>query len=432
MSHKRETPINDKRTINGWAMFDWANSVYSLVISTAIFPVYFLQITNDTVEVLGTQISNSALLAYSISAAYLALAAVSPALSGIADYGGKKKYFLQIFSIIGSIACMAMYFFRDAGDVYFGTTTYIFATIGYAGAIVFYNAYLPEITTPDRYDEVSARGFAFGYVGSVLLLLINLFMIEKYEIFGFDSKGKAIQIAFLMVGLWWISFAQVSFRRLPKDTPIGKSKDLLGKGFEELKKVWRELQHQVFTKRFLASFFCYSAGAQTVFFLATAFAEKELDLTSSQLIITILIVQLVGLVGAYIFAHVSKLRGNKFSILCILIIWMIVCALAFFVQTLVQFYTIAGLVGLVMGGTQSMSRSTYSKLLPENTEDTASYFSFYDVLEKLAIVVGTFGFGLIESLTDSMRNSVLMLTIFFIAGIVFLLRVKVVAGEVRS
>ncbi|MDZ4679562.1 MAG: MFS transporter [Saprospiraceae bacterium] len=418
--------LNNRRTINAWALFDWANSSFALVIIVAIFPGYFLAVTDDVVHIgKNLTVSDGALYSYAISAAYLLILIASPFLSGIADYGGRKKFFLRCFTTMGSMACIALYFFRGMDQLTLGTVSFILATIGFAGGLVFYNAYLPMIATEDQYDRVSAKGFAYGYIGSVILLIVNLVVIQKYEWFGLSGEGPAVRIAFVMVGLWWFGFAQIPFRRLPPDSNEKSKENLMMKGFQELKRVWYQLQSLRNAKRFLLAFFFYSTGVQTVLFLAAIFAEKELGFATSDLILLILLLQIVAIGGAYLFAKISGLRGNKFSIIIMLIIWTAICGAAYFIYSKSSFYLLAVGVGVVMGGIQSLSRSTYSKLLPENTQDTTSFFSFYDVLEKGAIIVGTFSFGFIEQLTGSMRNSVLALSIFFIAGLATMLTVRI-------
>lgn len=418
--------LNNRRTINAWALFDWANSSFALVIIVAIFPGYFLAVTDDVVHIgKNLTVSNDQLYSYAISAAYLLILIASPFLSGIADYGGRKKFFLQCFTTLGSAACIALYFFRGMDQLTLGTVAFILATIGFAGGLVFYNAYLPLIASEDQYDRVSAKGFAYGYIGSVILLVANLVVIQKYEWFGLSGEGPAVRIAFVMVGMWWIGFAQIPFRRLPPDSNEKSKENLMLKGFQELRKVWRQLQGLSNAKRFLVAFFFYSTGVQTVLFLAAIFAEKELGFATSDLILLILLLQIVAIGGAYLFAKISGIKGNKFSIIIMLIIWTIICGVAYFIYSKSAFYLLAIGVGLVMGGIQSLSRSTYSKLLPENTQDTTSFFSFYDVLEKGAIIVGTFSFGFIGYLTGSMRMSVLALSVFFIVGLLTMLTVKI-------
>ena len=416
--------LNNKKVINAWALFDWANSAYALVITTAIFPAYFIGVTDPIIHIGGFQTSNSSLYAYSISLAYIIIAIASPALSGIADSSGRKKLFLKFFTSIGATACILLFFFKGMGELYIGAGAFILATIGFAGGLVFYNSYLPEIASEDQYDKVSAKGFAFGYIGSVLLLLINLTIILKPELFGITDKSLPARIAFVMVGMWWIGFAQITFKYLPKDKRHATEKGFISKGFREIAKVWRELQSQPNIKKFLLAFFFYSAGVQTVLYMASTFAQKELKFPTSELILIIIILQIVAIGGAYLFAKISSIKGNKFSLKIMLFLWILICIGAYAIQSKLEFYFVAVAVGTVMGGIQSLSRSTYSKLLPEDLHDTASYFSFYDVLEKSAIVIGTFSFGFIENLTGGMRNSVLALTIFFITGLILITRVK--------
>jgi UMF1 family MFS transporter len=423
---------NDRRTINGWAMFDWANSAFALVITVAIFPPYFISMTDDVVNVFGIEMANSSLFSFAISAAYVLIVLVSPWLSGIADAGGRKMAFLKFFTTFGAVGCLSLLWFQGMSTLWVGTVGFIMAMIGFAGGLVFYNSYLPDIATEDMYDRVSARGFAFGYVGSVLLLIINLLMILKPEVFGMPEKDTLpARISFVMVGLWWLGFAQYAFRRLPKDQRKGSDKVsvMARQGWQEIKKVWKELANQTEVKRFLYSFFCYSMGVQTILYLAAIFAEKELDFASEELIYIVLILQVVAIGGAYVFALLSEHKGNVFSLATMLVIWITICLLAYFVQVKQEFYYIAGAVGMVMGGIQSLSRSTYSKLLPKDTEDTTSYFSFYDVLEKSAIVLGTLAFGLAELITGNIRNSVLLLGLFFVISLFLLLRLKMKPAE---
>jgi len=423
---------NNPRTINAWAFFDWANSAYALVITVAIFPAYFLAMTGDGiketidyVQVAGIRMTNSSLFAYSISLAYLIIAAISPILSGIADYGGKRIAFLRFFSLMGALACMSMWFFTDMNTLWVGVTGFILATIGFAGGIVFYNSFLPIIATEDRYDDVSAKGFSYGFIGSVILLLINLVVISNYKWFGFEAKGLAVPTAFVMVGLWWIGFSQIPFRRLPQDSREKTRGNLLGKGYQELRKAWRNLQKNPNALRFLSAFFCYNAGVQAVLFLASTFADVVLGFDAQKLIYLVLILQIVAIGGAWASAKLSGRKGNKFSIMVMLVIWTVVCITGYYVQTGLDFYLLAAGVGIVMGGIQSLSRATYAKLLPEDTPDTASYFSFYDVMDKISTVVGTFTFGFVQQITGNMRDSVRALAVFFVISLVIFSVVKI-------
>ena len=414
--------------IRAWCMFDWANSVYSLVITSAIFPVYYQAVTtgadgSDRVVFFGYSIVNSVLYSYSLSFSFLILAPLLPLLSGIADYSGKKKVFMKFFVYLGGFSCMGLYFFRGA-NIEWGIVCSMLASIGYAGSLVFYDAFLPEIATPDRMDKVSAQGYSMGYYGGVVLLLINLVMIMNWTLFGFSSEGDATRFSFLLVGLWWIGFSQITFFMLPENKSKVAKKGLLFNGYLELLKVVKSLRDHPALRRFLGAYFFYNMGVQTVMYLAASFGAKELRLEDSKLIVTILLIQLVASVGAYFFARVSSTRGNKETLLIMIGIWIMICCLAYFTTTEYEFYGIAFLVGLVMGGIQSLSRATYAKLIPAGSIDHASYFSFFDVTFTLSIVFGTFSYGLIEHLSGSMRNSTLALAAFFIVGMVLLRRVN--------
>lgn len=429
-----------KKLTHAWCMYDWANSSYLLVITSTIFPIYFNSITRsvfggEQVMFFGHQMTNTVLYSYSVSAAFLIVAIISPLLSGIADSGGRRLMFLKIFTAIGSLATFSLYWFRGY-NVEYGIIMSVLAGVGYSGSLVFYNAFLPEITTKDKYDKLSARGYAYGYIGSVILLVISFGIIMSYESFGFVEKSSAVRVSFLMVGVWWMVFAQYSFYHLPSDDKSAKNEQSWFKrGNQEIMKVYRWVKDMPSIKMYLIAFFFYSTGVQAVMHLAASFGEKELRLEANKLIITIVIIQIVAILGAYVFAAVSKRFNNGISILIMLVIWVGVCLFAYQTQTALEFYGLAFVVGLVMGGIQSISRSTFSKLIPENSIDNTSFFSFYDVVEKLSIVFGTFSFGFVEYLTGSMRNSTLVLVFYFLIGIALLsfsgfLKKKIYTGTV--
>lgn len=415
-----------KKIQNAWCMYDWANSAYLLVITSTLFPIYFNGVTrsafkSETVLFFGIEVTNTVLYSYAVATAFLIVAFISPWLSGMADYGGKKKLFLRLFTYLGSASTAALFWFHGA-NVEYGIICSVLAGIGYSGSLVFYNSYLPEITSEDNYDKLSARGYAFGYVGSVLLLLASFVLIQFHQALGFEAEASVVRLSFVLVGLWWFGFAQYSFYHLPDNKDRQKQDEsLFLKGVMELKMVFHSLKELKMMKAYLLAFFFYSAGVQTVMHLAAIFGEKELKLEASKLIITVTIIQLVAIGGAYIFAAISKTFNNGISILSMLVIWIGVCGYAYILKTEFQFYGLAVVVGVVMGGIQSMSRSTFSKLIPQNTIDNTSYFSFYDVVEKLSIVAGTFSFGFIEQLTGSMRNSTIALMLFFVVGVGLLL-----------
>ena len=409
-----------KKIVTGWAMYDWANSVYNLVITTTFFPAYYAAITSlknfpDGIVFLGRHFVNTELKDYVLAVGFLLIALLSPILSSIADYKGNKKKFMQFFCYLGAASCSLLFFF-DQSNIILGLLCFMLAGIGFYGSQVFYNSYLPEIAAEEDRDRISAKGFSMGYLGSVIMQLIGFGLVM-----GMDDKTMAIKITFLLVGVWWVSFAQITFNALPTSTKSERKtkKNVLVNGFHELKIVWKQMVHLPILKRFLSAFFFYSMGVQTVMLVAIDFGIKELKLPDQQLIITAVIIQIVAIMGAIGMSKLSSRFGNFNILIFTVLLWIGVCISGYFITTVTHFYIIASLVGLVMGGIQSLSRSTYSKLMPE-TKDTASFFSFYDVTEKLAIVIGLFTFGFIEGIS-SIRNSILSLVIFFVIGFVLLL-----------
>jgi UMF1 family MFS transporter len=420
----------DKKLINAWAFYDWANSVYSLVISTAVFPLYYNAITDDkTVSFLGINWEHpDSLYTYAIAFSLLIVAIISPILSGIADYTGSKKKFMKFFCWMGGLSVAALYFFEGVNTVWVGILFTILASIGFWASWVFYNAYLPEIAFPEQQDRASAKGFIHGYVGSIILLLINLSMIMFPEVLGITT-AMASRLSFVMVGIWWIGFAQVTFRKLPDDIYNKQpDNDYIWKGYRELQIVFKEVLNYPILKRFLVAFFFLSIGVQTIILMAAIFGSSELGLESTNMIATILLVQVVAIFGAFFFSRFSDKYGNFTALKVTIAIWMLVCFVAFMLDknqenVTLYFYGLGGILGLVQGAIQSLTRSTYSKLLPE-TEDHATYFSFYDVTEKIAIVIGMFLFGLLNSITNSMQWSVLCLAVFFLISFIILSTLK--------
>lgn len=421
----------DKKLINAWAFYDWANSAYSLVIATAVFPIYYSSLTESFASVegkinfLGTQWNATTLYDYTLAFSFLMVAFMSPILSGIADYTGNKLKFLKVFCLIGSLSVMSLFFFEGEKTLWVGLVFTVLASIGFWGSIVFYNAYLPEVAEPKDQDRVSAKGFIFGYIGSVILLLFSLVMVNKPEMFGLPDAAFASRLTFLLVGIWWLGFAQITYNYLPNNVYNKKPKnDFIWKGLRELKVVYDEMKQHKELKFFLFSFFMFSVGVQTIILMAGIFGSKELGLPTMDLIAVILLVQIVAIFGAFLFSRISDRIGNIAALKITISIWALVCGVAFLLDksqpnVSYYFYGLGALIGLVMGAIQSLSRSTYSKLLPE-TKDHATYFSFYDVTEKLAIVFGMLIFGLLISITGSMQMSVLFLAIFFIISFVLL------------
>ncbi|MDO6472673.1 MFS transporter [Maribacter sp. 1_MG-2023] len=429
-----------KKLLNAWAFYDWANSVYTLTIASSIFPIYYSSLftsKDELVSAFGFDMKQTVLISIVTAFTFLVVAFLSPVLSGIADYVGNKKMFMKFFCYTGSIGCMGLYWF-DLEQIHISLLFYFMGLIGYWGSLVFYNSYLPDIAFEDQQDSISAKGFSLGYFGSVLLLLLNLAMVMKPEWFGFDigetedtlnaAKVEAMRISFITVGVWWLLFSQYTFWVLPKGVGKGHkiTRDVLFNGLKELKVVWGQLKENERLKRYLYAFFVFSMAVQTIMLVAVYFGEKEIAWVSESekttgLIISVLVIQLVAIAGAIITSKASDKYGNIKTLIAVNAIWMLLCIYAYFMVTPTQFYIAAGFVGLVMGGVQSLGRSTYSKFLPE-TEDTTSYFSFYDVAEKIGIVIGMALFAIIDQVSN-MRYAILFLFVFFLGGIVLLFRV---------
>jgi len=417
-------------------MYDWSNSVYQLTIASAIFPIYYNTVTRHgsdfTVSFFGAKLVNTVLYSWAIAAAYLLVAICSPLFSSMADYTGRRKGFMRAFTILGAAAC-GMLFFFDANHVELGVIAFALGTVGYGGSIVFYNSFLPVIAEPKDQDRISARGYSMGYLGGVILLLFNLLMIMKPELFGFDKQSSMpARISFLSVFIWWIGFSTITFRHLPKYTFRKRiqRESVLTNGYKELRIVFNQIRRSYKLSLYLTGFFFIMMGTLTTMFMAATYGEKQLGLKEDVLIPTILAIQLVGMFGAWLFARLSGKFGNLRALIISVIIWILICIYIYTVTGILGFVIAAFFVGIVMGGTQSLARSTYSKMLPETTDHT-SFFSFYDVMEKLATVAGTFSFGIIEALTGSMRYSVLAITVFFALGLMFLALLMRKSGPLR-
>lgn len=430
-------PKGSKKLLNAWAFYDWANSVYSLVIASAVFPIFYGALTlvkdekgnilDDTVTFLGYDWNNDTLISYVTAAAFLMVSILSPLLSGIADYVGNKKIFMKFFCYLGAVSCIGLFWF-SLEYLWFGLLCYFLALIGFWASLVFYNSYLPDIAFPEQQDGISAKGYSMGYIGSVLLLLLCLGMILGYETFGFEDAGLPTRLSFVLTGVWWIGFSQYTYYHLPKGNKKEKfTRDLIFNGFKELRMVWNRLKDIIALKRYLMAFFVYSMAVQTIMLVATYFGIEELEWGETDptfgLIISILLIQLVAVGGAILTSRASAKFGNIQTLIVLNLIWVVICVYAFTITAPVQFYVTAAFVGLVMGGIQSLSRSTYSKLIPEGTLDTASFFSFYDVSEKIGIVIGMFSYGYVAQLTGSIRYAILFFILFFIVGVILLFRV---------
>lgn len=432
----KDLPKGSKKLLNAWAFYDWANSVYSLVIASAIFPIFYGAITitkdaegiilDDTVHFLGIAFNNDSLISYTTALAFLVVSFISPFLSGISDYVGNKKAFLKFFCYLGAISCIGLFWF-SLEFLWFGLLCYFLALVGFWASLVFYNSYLPDIAHRDQQDNISARGFSLGYIGSVILLVICLILILYYNWFGFEDEALPTRLSFVLTGIWWIGFSQYTYYYLPKgNKKQAMTRNVLFNGYRELRMIWGSLGQQERLKRFLIAFFTYSMAVQTIMLIATYFGIEELNWgeqdPTTGLIISILLIQLVAVAGAISTSKLALHIGNVPTLIYLNIFWIIICAYAYFITTPFQFYIAAACVGLIMGGIQALSRSTYSKMLPA-TKDTASYFSFYDVSEKIGIVIGMMIYGIVAQLTGSVRSAILFLIVFFVMGVVLLLRI---------
>ncbi len=437
-----ELQKGSKKLLNAWAFYDWANSVYTLTIASSIFPIFYSALFVGQIEKIvpafGFEFKSTALITFVTAFTFLVVSFTSPILSGIADYVGNKKNFMKFFCYVGGLGCIGLYWF-SLENIYWSLLFYFMGLIGYWGSLVFYNSYLPDIAFEEQQDKVSAKGFSLGYIGSVILLIINLAMVMFPQYFGFDigitdedkdvASLEAMKVAFITVGIWWIIFSQYSFYWLPKGTSKGHkvTTAVVFNGFKELKLVWKQLKKDLRLKRYLTAFFVFSMAVQTIMLVAVYFGEEEIAWADSEektlgLIISILIIQIVAVFGALLTSSASAKFGNIRTLIVVNFIWMSLCFYAYFMITPTDFYIAAACVGFVMGGIQSLARSTYSKFLP-HTKDTTSYFSFYDVAEKIGIVIGMVIFATIDQITGSMRNAILFLFIFFLVGIVLLFRV---------
>ena len=413
-----------------WIVFDWANSAYSLVIVSTIFPQVFNALVAKNPVFLGINFGNSeALYTYSICFSYLLLAIISPILSGISDYSGKKKRFMQFFTILGSLSCMGLYFFNEE-NTWIGVVGAILASIGFSGSLVFYNAFLPEITPKSNQDKLSAKGFAYGYLGSSLLLIVLLSIVSQYQLFGFSSELKVFQFGFVLVGLWWLGWSQWTFAVLPENIPKHKpNNNYLKSGFNELKKVWSQLKTLPRLKHFLRAFFMVDLGLQTLLIVAPLFAINVVKMNGAELIVVVLLMQFLGIAGAVFFSRLSINKGSVISLMIATMVYVLICLLAVLYTDKNIFYFLAALMGFALGGIQSQSRSAYSKLLP-NTNDTASFFNFFDIVEKIAIVLGTFIYaGINYYFADKTSEfapkiGILILGVFFMIGLFLWLPLK--------
>ncbi|TWP23412.1 MFS transporter [Apibacter muscae] len=442
---------NNPKILSAWIFYDWANSVYSLVITSTIFPIYYSILTTERntknyneyrnvwydtpirsiIQIFGQKYEPDALFSYSFTISFIMVVISTFFLSSLADVTGNKKNFLKFFCYLGAFSCIGLFFFIEKSQILYGLFLNITASVGFWGSMVFYNSYLPDIATEDRQDQVSAKGYMLGYLGSMLLLILCLFLIEVVA--PEDEKLLYIRICFALTGMWWLGFAQYTFKFLPKNHKQEgiRKKTVIINSFKTFYLLYRRIIKNKNLSFFLLSFYFYSVGVQTIFLIAALFGTNEINLESYKLIISILLIQLIAILGAYLCSQFSKVIGNKVVLIICISIWVVICLGGYLLDKTdpnieYYYYIAAAMVGLVMGGIQSLSRSTYSKMLPEEDKDiTATYFSFYDILEKLAIILGTFISGYLINKTGNMSNSIFAMSLFFFVGLFFMILVKI-------
>ena len=430
---KNQYKKGDKKLLNAWALYDWANSAYPLVISSAVFPIYYGALFFDDlyIELLGFNFKNTALISFLTAFAFVILSFITPLLSGIADYMGNKKTFLKTFCYVGSLSCIGLYWF-DLNNIYIGVFFYFTALISFWASLVFYNSYLPDIALKHQQDFISAKGYALGYFGSVLLLIFDLSMVLYPSYFGISGENPeliAMRYSFISVGIWWMLFSQYTFYHLPDQNEKKKIiKDVVWNGFRELIEVWNELKNIIVIKKYLIAFFVYSSALQTVLLIAAYFGEQEVNWPKDEktigLIVSILLIQLIAMFGAMITSKLSEKFGNIQILILLNLIWALLCIGGYFITEPIEFYIAAAFVGLIMGGIQALSRSTFSKMIPE-TDNTTSYFSFFDVSQKISIVFGMTLFAFVDQITGSMRTSILVFVFIFLTGALLLKRINI-------
>lgn len=426
-------PTDDRREQIGWYFYDWANSAFSTTVVTVFLGPYLTSVTraaanaNGLVYPLGIPVAVGSFFPYMVSLSVLLQVVFLPILGAIADYSHRKKQFLGIFAYIGAVATMGMYFLQ--GDNYLlGGALFLIANLAFGASIVFYNAFLPDIASPGTRDAVSSRGWALGYLGGGLLLVANLVLFNGRDALGLSSND-AVRISLASAGIWWAIFTIIPLLRLKRREPIKRmppGEHTWSIGFKQLAETFRNARHYPQTLLFLLAYLLYNDGIQTVISLSSQFGAEELKLDQSVLITAILVVQFVAFAGALAFGYIARGVGAKRAILGSLVIWTgtVIAAYAL-VQpnSPAQFYVLGAIIAVVLGGSQALSRSLFSQMIPPGKE--SEYFSLYEVSERGTSWLGPLVFGLALQFTSSYRIAILLLIIFFIAGMALLWRVDV-------
>ncbi len=409
-------------------MYDWANSAYVTTVSVGLLGPYLLNVVvpPSGVVIFGIEFGASSLfpLAVGVSAGLVFI--LAPALGAIADFSRSKKHFLLFFAFMGAMATIPLYF-SGTGDVLFTLALFVLAQTGFVAANVFYDAFLPDIASDQDMDRVSGKGFAYGYVGGGLQFAMSLLLVVGYEQIGITQQ-RGVQISMATAGIWWAGFTLFTVRYL-KETRSGiplpdtyrRKGRLLGYltlGFSRTIQTTLKVGQFRHLALFLAAFMLYNDGIQTVLSVANLYGADELGLGYGALLGTLLMIQFVAIGGALFFSWLAGRIGTKQSIMLTLVVWSLAVSYAFFIETAMEFFILGGVIGIVLGGSQALSRSFYASMIP--AEASAEFFGFYSVFSKFSAIWGPFVFFFINQITGSSRNAIVSLIVFFVLGLALL------------
>lgn len=418
--------MKKRKEIVSWAMYDWANSAFATTIMAAVLPVFYYDVAAKNLD----RTTASAFYGYSQSIAMVCVAILAPILGALADYSNSKMKFLRFFAYMGMIASVLLAFVGE-GDYLLASFLLIIGTIGFSGSNVFYDAFLPEIAPEEDIDRISTRGYAFGYIGGGLLLVINLAMIMKPGLFFLPNTLIATQLSFASVGVWWFLFSIPMFRNV-KERKLETRKisgSYIGIGFKRLKETFKEINQFKNLLVFLIAFWLYNDGISTIIKMATIYG-RDIGIGSTDLIAALLITQFVGIPFAFLFGWIAKKINPKRALYIALWTYVIIIIFGYFMQTALHFYLLAITVGFVQGGSQALSRSIFGSMVPKNRH--AEFFGFYGISAKFSAIFGPFVFALVGQLTGSSRLGIVSLLIFFLVGMLLLKRVDIDQGKAEA
>jgi len=414
-----------KKQVNAWVMYDWANSAFATTVMAGFMPVYFRALATSAGL---SEVNATSAWAFVATIALILIAVLAPGMGYMADRMAGKKRFLTIFAVLGSIA--SIFLFLPHGDMFrLAGLIYIIGNIGFAGANIFYNALLPHVSTEEDMDQVSTKGYALGYLGGGILLVINVLMFMFPEWFGIPSQEWGVRLSFVTVGLWWLGFTIPLWRhvREPKTAYLEKVGfgAALRAGFKEMANTFRNIQKFPEAFKLLLAFWLYNDGIGTIIKMATAYGD-EIGIGQSEMIGALALVQFVGIPFSFAFGSMAKRIGAKTSVLIGLGLYTFIAIGGYFMATAVHFWILAFLVGLVQGGTQALSRSMFGMMVPR--ERSGEFFGFYSVSDKFAGIFGLLVFGAISSIMGASRFGILSVVIFFVSGGLLLTRVDTKKG----